>query len=72
MSKAAKRRRFLRWRKYRRQCELVTGQSVPFTQSMGDAWIGARYRVRQGRLVRMPEWHHVNVPIGTWEKRRYG
>lgn len=71
MGRAAKRRRFLRWRKFRWQCETVTGQSVPFTIGMAEAWIRARYRVREGKFYTMPPWRRTGAPIGDWEKRRW-
>ena len=68
MSKAARKRRFLRWRKYRRQCALSTRQNVPFTKGMGNAWIKAMYRVMGGQLCAMPHWYTPDMPIGSWDR----
>jgi hypothetical protein len=70
MSKAAKQRRFLRWKKYRRQCTKSTRQHVPFTFGMSAAWIRAVYRVKEGKFYAMPPWHNDRrVPYGKWEWR---
>lgn len=59
----------MRWRKYRRQCEQITGQSIPFTEAMSDAWVAAKRRGRFG--FRMPNWYSAKMPIGDWERRRW-
>lgn len=71
MSKAAKQRRFLRWKKFRRQCEILTGQSMPFTYGMAEAWIKAKYRVHEGKFYAMPPWHHTGASIGSWEAKKW-
>lgn len=68
MSKAAKQRRFRKWRKYRQQCAVSTGQNVPFTEGMGNAWVKAMYRVAGGPFCVMPHWYMPNVPIGSWDR----
>lgn len=72
MSKAARRRRFLLWKKYWRQCVEVTGQQVPFTYAMGNAWVKAVYRIREGKFWAMPLWHNNKAaPYGGWEYRKW-
>ena len=68
MSKAANKRRFLKWRKYRQQCALSTRQNVPFTIGMSNAWIRAKYRVVEGRFYTMPHWYMPDMPIGSWDR----
>lgn len=59
MSRAAKRRRWLRWRAYRYRCQKLTGQRPLLTRAGGDAWFGAIYRTRGGRFFTLPPWRHV-------------
>lgn len=73
MSKAARRRNFLRWKKFRRQCGEATGESVPLTLGMCLAWTRAVYKVKDGEFYSMPPWHcDRSLPLGSWEPRRWG
>lgn len=71
MSKAAKQRRFRKWKKYRRQCTKLTGQHVPMTFAASTAWIRAAYRVWDGKFWAMPQWYCPDAPIGDWERRMW-
>lgn len=71
MSKAARRRRFLRWAKYRRQCTAVTKEHVPMTMAASTAWVRAVYSIHDGKFYAMPPWHCPDAPIGDWERRMW-
>lgn len=72
MSRAARYRKFLRWKKFRQQCAKVTGESVPFTLGMSQAWIRATYRIKGGKFYAMPPWHSDrSLPLGSWESRKW-
>lgn len=71
MSKAAKQRRFLKWRKYRQQCTELTGQSVPLTRGMATAWVRGFHRV-SGGFFAVPPWNiPYDIPIGSWQNRKW-
>lgn len=64
MSRAAKRRRWLRWRAYRYRCSLLTGRT-DLTNGAGRAWFRAIYPIHGGRFFALPPWRRPRDEVGV-------